>query len=250
MKTDLLLQKLNQLIEEGLTTTNMIKALELLGFGGYDEDDLEEYQLWTDYLPLADSEGYTKEERYLHILWESIDKTPRGANCNFAIPFRQIIAKKLFKKCGEGFVAAEGCRFNFGNRIEVGDNVSWNSSCLVDSKGGVKMGDFAILTEYVKIFSHGHSEIDHMVRNYAPVEIKEYAKIYTNSTILPGVTIGKGAIVATGSIVTKDVDDYVLVGGIPAKPMRERKMKSDDPEIYNQYMLKDKLFQVEKKKKI
>ena len=141
---------------------------------------------------------------------------------------------------------AEGCRFNFGHLIEVGDNVSWNTGCYVDSKGGVKFGDFAMMTEYVKIFSHGHSEGDHMIRTYKPVEIGDFAKLYTNCTILPGVRIGKGAIVATGSIVTKNVDEYVLVGGIPAKPMRRREVESADPKVYNQYMMKEKLFQKEK----
>jgi acetyltransferase-like isoleucine patch superfamily enzyme len=103
-----------------------------------------------------------------------------------------------------------------------------------------------MLTEYVKIFSHNHSEVDHMTRTYAPVHIGAYAKLFTNCTILPSVTVGVGGMVATGAIVTKDVPPYTLVAGIPAKPQRERKVKSTDPEVYNQYMLKDRLFQVKK----
>lgn len=73
-------------------------------------------------------------------------------------------------------MANEGCRFNYANQIEIGDNVSWNAGCYIDSKGGVKFGDFAMLTEYVKIFSHSHSEHDHMQREYNGVEIGPYAK--------------------------------------------------------------------------
>ena len=246
MTIDERLKQFEQLANDGMDSKNAVKALKLIGINDYTAEDLKSFRLWGDYMPMGDIDPYTEEQRNLHILWDSIDRVPLGVNCNFAVPFRQIVAKKLFKKCGDGFVANEGCRFNYGHRLEVGDNVSWNTGCYVDSKGGVKFGDFAMMTEYVKIFSHGHSEGDHMIRTYKPVEIGDFAKLYTNCTILPGVRIGKGAIVATGSIVTKNVDEYVLVGGIPAKPMRRREVESADPKIYNQYMMKEKLFQKEK----
>ena len=210
-------------------------------------EEIKSFRLWTDYMPLYDENPYTEEQHDLHIIWELLDKTPWGIDCAFAIPFRQMIAKRLFKRCGEGFVCAEGCRFNFGNQIELGDNVSWNMGCYIDSKGGVRMDDYAMLTEYVKIFSHNHSEVDHMERTYSPVHIGAYAKLFTNCTVLPGVTVGTGGMVATGAIVTKDVPPYTLVAGIPAKPQRERKIKSTDPTVYDQYMLKDRLYQVEKR---
>lgn len=118
--------------------------------------------------------------------------------------------------------------------------------CYIDSKGGVVMDDFAMLTEYVKIFTHNHNEVNHMKRTYSPVHIGAYAKLFTNCTILPGVTVGTGGMVATGAIATKDVPPYTLVTGIPAKPQRERKIKSTDPEVYAQYMMKDHLFQTKK----
>lgn len=242
---DICNEKLNEiksLIDDGFTSKNAVKALEIIGITGLREDELSSFRLWNDYMPFKSP--YNEEQRNLHILWDMLDRTPYGVNCNFAVPLRQAIAKKLFKKCGDGFVANEGCRFNFGNNIELGENVSWNAGCYLDAKGGITMGDFAMLTEYVKIFTHSHSEGDHMIREYHPVNIGAYAKIYTNATILPGVTLGTGAIVATGAIVTKSVDDFTLVGGIPAKPMRKRNFTGSDLKEMNQYMMKDKLFQV------
>lgn len=237
------LSELQKLINDGLNSKNMVRAFELIGISGYDEDMIKSFKLWNDYMPIADVDPYSESQRNLHILWESIDKVPLGINCDFAIPLRQMIAKKLFKKCGDGFVANENCRFNYGHRIEVGENVSWNAGCYIDAKGGVTMGDFAMLTEYVKIFTHSHSEADHMEREYNPVFINQYAKVYTNATILPGVTLGDGAIVATGAIVTKDVEPYTVVGGIPAKPMRRRKFEGKYINEMNQYMMKDRAFQ-------
>ena len=141
-------------------------------------------------------------------------------------------------------MANEGCRFNFAGNIEIGSNVSWNANCYLDAKGGIKLGDFSMLTEYAKIFTHSHSESDHMMREYKAVEIGDYAKVYTGATILPGVKLGTGAIVATGAIVTKSVDNFTLVGGIPAKPMRKRNFDGQDLKEMNQYMMRDKLFQI------
>lgn len=233
-----------QLADDGMSAKNTVKAFELIGINGYDEELVKTFKLWGDYMPMSDEDPYTEEQRNLHILWDSIDRVPLGVNCAFAVPFRTIIAKKLFKKCGDGFVANEGCRFNYGHRIEVGENVSWNSGCFIDSKGGVKMGDFAMLTEYVKIFTHSHSEHDHMQREYNGVEIGDYVKVYTNATILPGVKLGTGAVVATGAIVTKSVDDFMLVSGVPARVQRARKFDGEKHEEMNQYMMKNKLFQV------
>lgn len=237
------LTRIQALINDGLSAKNMVKALSLIGFDGYDEQSVRSFKLWGDYMPMGDMDPYSEEQRNLHILWDMIDRVPLGVNCAFAVPLRQSIAKKLFKKCGDGFVANEGCRFNYGHRIEVGDNVSWNAGCYIDSKGGVKMGDFAMLTEYVKIFTHSHSEHDHMHRDYNGVEIGDYAKVYTNATILPGVKLAKGAIVATGAIVTKDVEEFALVSGVPARVQRMRKFDGENLSEMNQYMMKDGLFQ-------
>lgn len=241
-RTERDLKRIERLINDGLTTDNMVAVMNIIG-ADCDKQRLKSFKLWGDFLPRAEEFPYTEEQRYLHILWEIIDRVPLGINCAFTIPFRQIIAKKLFKKCGKGFIANEGCRFNYGHLIEVGDNVTWNHCCYIDSKGGVKFGDFSMITEYTKIFSHGHSECDHMERSYAPVEIGEYAKVYTACTVLPGVKIGKGAICATGAIVTKSVDDFTLVAGIPAKPVRKR--KSEDINAFNHYTLANKSFQDE-----
>ena len=173
MTIDERLKQFEQLAADGMDSKNAVRALKLIGIDDYTEEDIKSFRLWGDYMPMGDIDPYTEAQRNLHILWDSVDRVPLGVNCNFAVPFRQIIAKKLFKKCGDGFVANEGCRFNYGHRLEVGDNVSWNAGCYIDTKGGVKMGDFAMLTEYVKIFTHSHSEHDHMQREYNGVEIGE-----------------------------------------------------------------------------
>lgn len=96
----------------------------------------------------------------------------------------------------------ENVRFNFRNNIEVGDDVLINRGAFIDSKGGVRIGDGSGIAEFVVIFTHSHSESDHAERIYSPVVIGDYAKIYTEAMILPGVTIHREAIVAAKSIVS------------------------------------------------
>lgn len=241
--TETKLEKVASLIAEGLNAERTLTIFDIIGLKDFTAEELKEYRLWGDYLPVGVEEPYTDEQRYLHILWESIDRSPVGINVDFAIPFRQIIAKKLFKRCGKGFIANEGCRFNYGPKIEVGDYVCWNHCSYIDSKGGVVFNDYSMITEYTKIFTHGHSESDHEVRTYSPVVLGEYVKVYTACTILPGVTMGKGSIAATGSIVTKSVPEMTVVAGIPAKPMRLRRTEGKPESEFNHYMFLNKDFQ-------
>jgi len=139
----------------------------------------------------------------------------------FAIPFGRLVAERLFKRCGRDFVADEGVRFNFGQLLEVGDNVFLNRGAFLDTKGSVTIGDTVCLTEWVAVFSHSHGEADHSMGSYAPLVIEPHAKIYSDAIILPGVTVGEEAIVAARALVNRDVEPRMLAAGIPAKPVRE-----------------------------
>ncbi len=170
---------------------------------------------------MARGAGFTKEQRYFHFLWDVIDRYPLGVVANFAIPFRRIIANKLFEKCGKNFIAEEHVRFNYGQNTEVGDDVFFNRGVYLDSKGGIKIGNYVCLTEGVQIFTHVHSEDTHTIRHYNGVRICDFAKIMVNAVLLPGVTIGEEAVVAGCSVVTKDVPAGMMVAGSPARVVRE-----------------------------
>lgn len=97
MTIDERLKKIEQLANDGMDSKNAVEALKLIGINDYTAEDLKSFRLWGDYMPMGDIDPYTEEQRNLHILWDSIDRVPLGVNCNFAVPFRQIVAKKLFK---------------------------------------------------------------------------------------------------------------------------------------------------------
>jgi len=216
------LAALERLLDGELAPQAVAQVLERLGAPGFPGQVLPEARLYCEYLPKAAELGITARERALHLLWDAFDKLPLSLVADFAIPFRRLIAERLFKRCGRDFIADEGVRFNFGQLLEVGDDVFLNRGVFLDTKGGVTIGDAVCLTEWVAVFSHSHGEADHAVRSYAPVAIEPYAKIYSDALILPGVTVGAEAIVAARSLVNRDVAPGMLVAGIPAKPVRER----------------------------
>jgi len=238
-----MLDAVGERISAGLTAERAAEAIAILGGPEYPPSIVRQTRLWNDYLPRAAELPYSEEQRCLHFLWESFDRLPICTAMPLAIPLRRMIAGKLFKKCGKNFICEEGCRFNFGHNIEVGDNVMWNRGSYLDSKGGISFGDWSAAAENVTIFTHSHHEDNHAMRSYAPVKIGAFAKLYAHSTILPGVTIGEQAIVAANAMVNKDVPANMLVGGVPAKVIRERKTEGNKREELEHYWLHDRAWQ-------
>ncbi len=209
-------------LDAGLTPERVNKVLALIGAMTMEPEVLERMHLYNETLPMAEQYPFTEHERFMHFLWDTFDKLPICLMVPFSIPFRRLMAEHMFNPCGKGVIIEENVRFNFFRRIEVGDNVFLNRNVFLDSKGGIVLGDFAAIAENVNIFTHSHSESSHLERTYMPVRIESYAKVYSGATILPGVTIGREAIVASGSTVTHEVPDGMVVAGIPAKIIRER----------------------------
>ncbi|CUU46130.1 acyltransferase [Clostridium beijerinckii] len=230
-KIDELLNEIEVIVNKGINKEGVIEILNFLKCY-FPYEILDEMKLYGDYLPKNNELGFSEEKRYLHFLWDVLDKSPMCLISNFAIPYRQMLAKKLFKSCGKNFIAEENVRFNVPDNIEIGDNVFLNRGTFLDSKGGVVLGNSVTLTEGVTIFTHSHEEHNHELRTYAKVTIKDYAKIYSNSTILPGITVEKQSIVAACSLVSENVKENTMVAGVPAKPIRERKtLNRSDEEL-------------------
>jgi len=114
-------------------------------------------------------------------------------------------------------------QINYGKNTFVGKHVFINHGCSILDLGGVVIEDEVLIAPNVTISSEGHpvSPIDRKSLVPGKVHIKKNAWIGANATILPGVTIGQNSIVAAGAVVTKDVPDNCIVGGVPAKIIKE-----------------------------
>ena len=237
------LKDIECIFASGLDARSLDLVLDALGTTPLPSELADEMHLYSEYLPKARELGFTEEQRYLHFLWDNLDRLPIGLAVNFAFPFRRMIAERLFKRCGARFNAEQEVQFNFGQNIEVGDDVFINRNAFLDSKGGIEIGNSVGLGERVMIFTHSYSESVHSERTYAPVVIGDFVKVYSEAMILPGVTLGEQSIVAAKSMVTKDVEPNTVVAGVPAKPVRDRRSEGRTGAELDHVWLADGAFQ-------
>ena len=104
---------------------------------------------------------------------------------------------------------------DFGNRVKFGKGVFINHSAILSASGGIEFEDGSMAAPGLRI-----ATINHDMNERHRMLVKKNAWIGMNVTICPGVTIGEYAVVAAGAVVTKDVPDYAVVGGVPAKVIR------------------------------
>jgi maltose O-acetyltransferase len=113
--------------------------------------------------------------------------------------------------------------FDNKKNFKLGKNSIINQKCRIDNRGAIAIGDSVSISAEVCILTADH---DPQSRDFSgsisPVIIEDYVFIGTRATILPGVTLGKGSFVAAGAVVTKNVDPYTIVAGVPAKPIGSR----------------------------
>lgn len=109
-----------------------------------------------------------------------------------------------------------------GKNIKIGKNVFINSGCKFQDQGGISIGDGSLIGHNVVIATLNHAMDASKRANIIPkpVFIGKNVWIGSSSTITPGVRIGDGAVIAAGSVVTKNVESYSLVGGVPAKKIK------------------------------
>ena len=104
--------------------------------------------------------------------------------------------------------------------MKIGKNVFINTNLLAMARGGITIEDDVRIAANVQLISNNHDPYDLPVLLCKPVHIKASAWIGAGATILPGVCVGRHAVVGAGSVVTKDVPDYAVVVGNPARVVK------------------------------
>ena len=106
------------------------------------------------------------------------------------------------------------------DRFTIGDNVFINSNCLAMARGGITIENDVLIAGNVQLLSNNHDEYNRNVLTCKPIHIKKGAWIGAGASILPGVTIGKHAIVGASAVVTRSVGDYEVAVGTPARVVK------------------------------
>ena len=129
-------------------------------------------------------------------------------------------------KIGRGSKIHTGCLFFNPAGVSIGNDSIIGFRAFLDGRAPLKIGNHVDLASEVMIYSSEHEIHSNDMRvKDQPVTIGDYVFIGPRAIILPGVKIGRGAVVAAGAIVTKDVAEKAIVAGVPAKKIGERKLK-------------------------
>jgi maltose O-acetyltransferase len=145
----------------------------------------------------------------------------------FTVKFRVFILKKLLNNCGVNVNIQQHVRLLHPNNISIGNNSGIGRCSQIIANAAVSIGDDVLIGPELFIHtSNHHFSKEKLIRlqgsTYEPVTIGNDVWIGARVTILPGVTIGHGAIIAAGSVVTKNVPVGTVVGGVPAKYIKLR----------------------------
>lgn len=177
------------------------------------------YDLMDQGGPTDVNEAYFKE-----VTEEMIRARTLCAKANAILPNDNTYVKyleELFGRSLEDVRILTPFICDFGNRVKFGKGVFINHSAILSASGGIEFEDGVMVAPGVRIATINHDmNRRHTIYTYGKVTIKKNAWVGMNVTICPGVTIGKYAVIAAGAVVTKDVPDYAVVGGVPAKVIR------------------------------
>lgn len=136
--------------------------------------------------------------------------------------FSQLIGKEV----DESFTLFPPFNTDCGKNISVGKNVFINSGCKFQDQGGIYIGNNVLIGHNVVLATINH-DINPFKRSdmvLKPITIEDNVWIGSNATILSGVKIKKGSIIAAGAVVTKDVEEFQIVAGVPAKLIKTIKL--------------------------
>lgn len=130
-----------------------------------------------------------------------------------------VFSVLIGKKVDDTFFMIPPFYSDFGENIHIGKNVFVNHACTFMDRGGITVEDNVLIGPKVNLITTNHpiNPSERRATISQPIVIKKGAWIGVGATILPGVTIGENSIVAAGAVVSKDVPDNTIVGGIPAK---------------------------------
>ncbi len=178
--------------------------------------------------------GYKHQHNYGHTLPELIQwvtythllsKIPSYLKGD---QLRLVLLKRLLHKIGERSTISSGCKIYYPQGISLGNNVMVTENVTLNGKGTIEIGDDSMIGfESILLTStYNFARKDVLIReqgkSQAPIKIGSNVWVGTRVTILPGVEIGEGAIIGANAVVTQNVAPYTIVGGVPAKYIKDR----------------------------
>lgn len=166
----------------------------------------------------------TGSERW-HVFQDRLSMSPSVA---IHAKKRALFYHVTLPKCGSELYVHPHVAIYFPQNVALGNNVYMNRGVFITARADVVIGDSVLIGPYTVINSgnHAYSDPDRAIRLQdhvsAPIVIEDDVWLGAHVTVLPGVTIGRGAVVAAGAIVTRDVEPNSVVAGVPARAIKHR----------------------------
>ncbi|NIM94628.1 MAG: hypothetical protein GTO18_13085 [Anaerolineales bacterium] len=141
---------------------------------------------------------------------------------------RRLLYKPFFQRAGKGWHIAEYCSVQPPNRFQIGDKSVVSRYTIINAQGGVILKDGSGFGPFTQVISVNHTArntkepwgLQTRILEAAPIIVESNVWIGARCIILAGVRIGPNAVVAAGSVVTRDVKPFTMVGGVPAQVIR------------------------------
>lgn len=169
--------------------------------------------------------GGSEMHQIMHKLSQEALKITVELNGKYHTPeeVQELFSRLIGKTVDPTFALFPPFYTDCGKNIHIGKNVFINSGCRFQDQGGITIGDGALIGHNAVLATLNH-DIDPRKRSTmhpAPITIGKDVWVGANATIVPGVNIGDGSIIAAGAVVTQDIPANVIAGGVPAKVIKK-----------------------------
>ena len=169
---------------------------------------------------------WTRKKKLLYVLYKiSSSWMPETRRFPLGGGIRRLLASKVIKHCGKNVNIEKHAEFT--PELSVGDNSGIGVNCQL--YGPITIGNNVLMGPEVVIYTQNHKYeskketiISQGYQPFKPVTIGDDVWIGRRAMIMAGVSIGSGAVIAAGSVITKDIPEYAVVGGVPAKIIKYR----------------------------
>jgi acetyltransferase-like isoleucine patch superfamily enzyme len=160
------------------------------------------------------------ERKPLIWFWMMYDRSPVGLNHWLGFRLRAVLARHVFRHCGQGVKIFHGVEVSYGYNLTVEDNCTIHKYVLLDDRGEIILREGCSVSDYANVYSHAHDLIDGMIVTNHKTEIGPKARITYHATVLSGVQVGEHGMVGSMGVAAKNVEPFHVVAGVPAKPIK------------------------------
>ena len=217
-RSDIVREELSQLYlgkPYGLNASDSSAAAQVAMYGF----DPRNASLEPEYYGDVDAAKYA-ERKPLIWFWMMFDRSPAGLDHWLGYRVRYMLAKHIFKHCGQNVKIFHGVEVSYGYNLTVEDNCVIHKYVLLDDRGEIIIHEGSSISDYANVYSHAHDLNDGMIVDNHKTEIGPKARVTYHATVLSGVRVGEHGMVGSMGVASKNVEPFHIVGGIPAKTIK------------------------------